>query len=80
MKKIYIITSVLLLSVIVSCKKDFLERPPLNQVSEATFWKNANDVYLAVNGVYSQLPGDDMVYDDAAADNAHGHTTALTTR
>ncbi|RQO76437.1 RagB/SusD family nutrient uptake outer membrane protein [Pedobacter sp. KBW01] len=71
MKKIYIVTSVLLLSVFVSCKKDFLERPPLNQVSEATFWKNANDVYLAVNGVYNQLPGDDMVYDDAAADNAH---------
>lgn len=54
-----------------ACKKDFLERPPLNQTSEDTFWKSENDVYLAVNSIYSHLPGEGIIYDDGAADNAH---------
>lgn len=54
-----------------ACKQDFLERPPLDQVSDATFWKSENDVYLAVNAVYSQLPGEGLIYQDGASDNAH---------
>lgn len=74
MKKItsiYILSGLLTLGSVSSCKKDFLERPPLDQLSEATFWKNPNDVYQAVMAVYNQLPGDGIIYDDGATDNAH---------
>jgi len=54
-----------------ACSKDFLERPPLDQVSEVTFWKSENDVYLAVNAIYNQLPSEGLIYDDGATDNAH---------
>jgi len=74
MKKItsiYILSGFLVLGAVTSCKKDFLERPPLDQLSEATFWKNPNDVYQAVMAVYNQLPGDGIIYEDGATDNAH---------
>ncbi|WP_449436240.1 RagB/SusD family nutrient uptake outer membrane protein [Pedobacter steynii] len=74
MKKItsiYILSGFLALGSVTSCKKDFLERPPLDQLSEATFWKNPNDVYQAVMAVYNQLPGDGIIYEDGATDNAH---------
>ncbi len=57
-------------SLLTACNKDFLERPPLNQVSEATFWNRAEDVSQAVNGVYSQLGGV-AIHDEGATDNAH---------
>lgn len=57
-------------SLLAACNKDFLERPPLNQVSEATFWNRAEDVSQAVNGVYSQLGGV-SIHDEGATDNAH---------
>jgi hypothetical protein len=72
---IYILTGLLAISAITSCKKDFLERPPLNQLSETTFWKSETDVYKTVMGVYNQLPGADgaygILYNDGASDNAH---------
>ncbi|MGO3804875.1 MAG: RagB/SusD family nutrient uptake outer membrane protein [Sphingobacterium sp.] len=55
-----------------SCSEEFLERTPLNSVSEETFWKTDNDVYLAVNAIYATLPGEGIMYDDAATDIAHG--------
>lgn len=55
-----------------SCEKNFLERPPQNSVSETTFWKSAQDVYLAVNAIYADLPAEGVMYDDAATDIAHG--------
>lgn len=54
-----------------ACKQDFLERPPLDQVSEFTFWQSENDVYLAVNAIYNQLPSEGLIYQDGATDNAH---------
>jgi len=72
---IYILTGLLAISSITSCKKDFLERPPLDQLSETTFWKSEADVYKTVMGVYNQLPGVDgpygIFYCDGASDNAH---------
>ncbi|QNK61519.1 RagB/SusD family nutrient uptake outer membrane protein [Pedobacter sp. PAMC26386] len=71
---IYIVTGLLSLGVIISCKKDFLERPP-QQLAENTFWKNENDVYQVVMGVYNQLPGSGdthgPLYCEGASDNAH---------
>ena len=68
---IYLLTGLLTLTSITACQKDFLERPPLNELSEATFWKSENDVYQAVMGVYAKMPGDMIIYDDGATDNAH---------
>jgi len=53
-----------------SCQKDFLERPPQNEISETEFWKNDQHVYLAVNAIYADLPGHAM-HDDAASDIAY---------
>lgn len=55
-----------------ACSDDFLERVPLNSVSEENFWKTDNDVNLAVNAIYATLLGEALMYDDAAADIAHG--------
>lgn len=53
-----------------SCQKDFLERPPLNDVSETEFWKNEQHVYLAVNAIYADMPEATM-HEDASTDIAY---------
>ncbi|MBC9796556.1 RagB/SusD family nutrient uptake outer membrane protein [Sinomicrobium weinanense] len=68
-KLIYMLIGVL--AVITSCSDDFLERPPLDELSEETFWKTEEDLYKAVNGIYNQLPAEGFIYDDGASDNAH---------
>lgn len=72
---IYIIAAISSALLFHACSKDFLERPPLDQVSQETFWQSENDVYQAVNGVYNQLPADAIIYDDGASDNAHAQYT-----
>ena len=54
-----------------SCQKDFLERAPQNSVSETLFWNSENEVYLAVNGLYADLPGEGLMYEDGATDIVH---------
>lgn len=34
------------------CSEDFLDKQPLDQVSDATFWQNENDAMLALTGCY----------------------------
>ncbi|MGX5820597.1 RagB/SusD family nutrient uptake outer membrane protein [Chitinophaga lutea] len=59
-------------SLLISCNKDFLERPPLNQLSEGTFWTGEKDAYAALNAIYSQIDGGEgSIYQDGATDNAH---------
>jgi starch-binding outer membrane protein, SusD/RagB family len=53
MKKL--IYSLLLLLAFASCKKAFLEVPPIGQLSSDNFMKNDNDVKLAVMGVYNKI-------------------------
>ena len=36
-----------------SCKKNFLDKEPLDSVSDATFWKTSSDATLALNGCYN---------------------------
>ncbi|WP_266202379.1 RagB/SusD family nutrient uptake outer membrane protein [Pontibacter kalidii] len=54
-----------------ACNDDFLERPPQNQISDATFWKTKDDLSKALNAVYSQLTREDIIYDDGSTDNAY---------
>ncbi|OKL40091.1 RagB/SusD family nutrient uptake outer membrane protein [Pontibacter flavimaris] len=54
-----------------ACNDDFLERPPQNQISDATFWKSKDDLSKALNAVYSQLTREEIIYDDGSTDNAY---------
>jgi hypothetical protein len=59
MKKILLLT-VLFLGigmVFNSCKKDFLDLNPQDQISDPEFWKSDQDMELYMNGLYSVLPG-----------------------
>ncbi|MEL6986897.1 MAG: RagB/SusD family nutrient uptake outer membrane protein [Bacteroidota bacterium] len=54
-----LVTLILLLAFLSSCNKDFLERNPLDQVTEETFYKTAEDAQRAIKGTYSALAGVD---------------------
>lgn len=49
-----------------------LEVTPPSDISTETFWKNENDAWSALNGVYAQMPGFD-IWDEMYTDNAHSH-------
>ena len=59
----------------VSCKKDFLDRNPLDSVSTSIFWTSDAEVKSALAGVYSRLQqnflGYERVYLDGLSDNAY---------
>ena len=55
--------NVILLTLFVLCGCKDLDRFPLSTLSEATFWQTADDVTLAVNGVYNVL-ADNRMYRD----------------
>ncbi|GHT41614.1 hypothetical protein AGMMS49965_11690 [Bacteroidia bacterium] len=55
MKKIqYIALSVLTVLTATSCNDDFMERAPLDKISDVSFWKSPNDLKLYVNNLYSR--------------------------
>jgi len=47
----------LLVAVNMGCQKNLLDKQPLSSISDATFWKTANDATLALNGVYDTGSG-----------------------
>lgn len=55
MKTIHICAFFLLVMSVVSCKKDFLEKNPTDQLSSGTFWKTSADADMALTGVYSVM-------------------------
>lgn len=46
------VLSILALLVMASCQDDFLEKQPLDQISEASFWKTEKDLETYANGFY----------------------------
>lgn len=54
MKKIFYILLVSALT-LVSCQKDFLERPPLDELVDETFFKTEEQLLLALNGCYAYI-------------------------
>lgn len=56
MKKIHILTGLLLLFLINSCQDEFLELKPLDAISEADVWDDLNLIELYVNDRYNELP------------------------
>lgn len=94
MKKIYLIAAALLV-ITTKCSDKFLERPPLNQMTEEIFWSNEQDATLAVNAMYDafqtdmgyrlggfqfgDVPGDDMASFDKDWFLPHDNFTANAT-
>lgn len=67
--------TVLVLGVLQSCQKDFLDKNPTTAVSADDFWKSEADVKLAVTGVYRRLQagffGHYRTWLDGYSDNAY---------
>lgn len=66
MKYIYTLFSLLLLS---GCA-DFLDRDPLAEGSESSFWKTEKDAETALNALYPLLPGVRDFWRDCNSDNS----------
>jgi hypothetical protein len=49
---IYSLSLVFILSGLTACEEDWLTENPLNEFSEALFWRNESDATLALNGLY----------------------------
>ena len=64
----------LMLLLINSCNKEFLDKNPLDSVSSQIFWASESDVNTGLAGVYSRLQqnflGYERVYLDGLSDNA----------
>src|SRR5690606_38001700 len=56
LKRSYHITIILLLVLVTACKEGFLDRRPLNQISEPEFWKTTSDLEVYLNNLYGALP------------------------
>ncbi|RRB04403.1 RagB/SusD family nutrient uptake outer membrane protein [Larkinella rosea] len=61
MKKFLIISLVSTASFLLTACQDFLDKNPLDQLSNQTFWTTEKDADMAIAGVYSQLLG--LTYD-----------------
>jgi hypothetical protein len=61
----YIIAAVLFLS---ACNDDFLERYPLDKLTNETFWQSENDLKAFTAGLYTEFDAE-TVWDDDRSDN-----------
>lgn len=69
MKKHFII---LIAVVVFSCKENFLDKNPLDKVSNETFWNNEKDALAAAAGCYSDWWSmSNVLYFDCNSDNAY---------
>lgn len=64
-----IISFFVLVAFTAGCSKDFLDRAPLDTISEPEFWKTANDLQLYVNNLYHNSWKNQYTMDDGS-DNA----------
>lgn len=71
MKKIYSLACLAAL-LLGSCKKDFLDRNPMDAYSNSSLWTSKQDVTAALNGCYSGWElSDNIVYNDCMSDNGY---------
>jgi hypothetical protein len=59
-----------------SCKKDFLDRQPLDTISDETFWNTEEQLILAVNGLYANIKNNNTVALDQMGDNSINSSTS----
>ena len=55
MEKYKILVTISIFFLLIGCSKDFLDKAPMGDVSDAAFWKTETDLTGAVNGVYYVL-------------------------
>src|SRR5437870_2824858 len=60
---LYILMAMLLFSV-TACKKDYLDRQPLSDISPDSFFKTEKDMQLYTNSFYSAFPNAEGVYSE----------------
>lgn len=59
-----------------SCKKDFLQREPLSEITSESFFNNESDLRLYTNSFYSYLPDSDIFSADVNSDNVETAATS----
>ena len=75
MKHILKYFTVLLLLTFSSCRKDFLDRTPLDQISDETFWTTEEQLTLALNGLYANIKASNTIAMDQMGDNSINSTS-----
>lgn len=77
MKKIILILASAMV-VLISCKKNFLDRQPLSQLSPSTSFSSTNDLQLYVNSFYSAVfPPEASIYSSPSDNVAHPAPSSL---
>lgn len=75
MKKIYLLILLFIPAFFAGCGKDFLVKPPLNQISVESYWEKEQDAVFAVNAIYDALQMDlgyrlgHLMFGDVAGDD-----------
>lgn len=69
MNKGYFMGLVVLASLMMSCEKDYLERPPKDQVAAEFFFNTATDLEVSTNDFYRIFPTTGTYTDDSSSDN-----------
>lgn len=75
MKRILLYTCLLLAIASTSCRKDFLDRYPLDAISDETFWTTEEQLTLALNGLYANVKNNNTVAMDQMGDNSINSST-----
>lgn len=69
-----ILSCLFIVLVLVSCKKDFLDRYPITEVSPQTFFRTEQDLVLYTNSFYAYLPGESVISADLSSDDIENGT------
>jgi starch-binding outer membrane protein, SusD/RagB family len=69
MKKKILFSCLLSAFLLGSCEDDFLERTPLDQITDETYWTNEEQLVLAVNGIYGNIKAKNTVDMENMGDN-----------
>src|SRR5689334_10982160 len=75
MKKILLYISVSLLIIPSACRKGFLDRAPLDAISDANFWTTEEQLTLALKALYANVKNNNTVAMDQMGDNSINSST-----
>lgn len=80
MRKKILYTFLISAALATGCNKSYLDRLPLDQISDETFWKTEKQLILAVNGCYANLKGRNQIDLEYMGDNIlHASSTDFQT-
>ncbi len=80
MKKILLYTGLSLAVSFTGCRKGFLDRAPLDAISDETYWTTEEQLTLALNGLYANVKNNNTVAMDQMGDNSINSSTTDTYR